>query len=80
GLLGRPIRYVLKDTRTKPDVGARMAKELILKENVDFLMGTLSSAVSLAVSQVAKEHKILYLATIPKTDRLTEDYGHRYVF
>ena len=80
GLLGRPIRYIIKDTRTKPDVGARMARELILKEKVDFLMGTLSSGVSLAVTQVAKEHKMLYLATIPKTDRLTEDYGHRYVF
>jgi len=80
GLLGRPIQYIIKDTRTKPDVAARMAKELILKDNVDFLMGTLSSAVSLAVSQVAKEHKKLYLATIPKTDRLTQDKGHRYVF
>lgn len=80
GMLGRPIRYILKDTRTKPDVGARMAKELILKDKVDFLLGTLSSAVGLSVSQVAKEHKILYLATIPKSDRITEDYGHRYVF
>jgi branched-chain amino acid transport system substrate-binding protein len=80
GVLGRPIRYILKDTQTKPDVGARMAKELILKDKVDFLMGTLSSAEGLAVSQVAKEHKILFIATIPKSDRITEDMGHRYVF
>ena len=80
GLLGRPIEYVFRDDQTKPDVGARMAKELVLKDNVDFLMGTLSSAVGLSVSEVAKEEKKLFLATIPKSDRITEDKGHRYVF
>jgi branched-chain amino acid transport system substrate-binding protein len=57
-----------------------MANDLVLREKVDFLMGTLASHVSLAVSEVAKKNKILYLATIPKTEALTSEKGHRYVF
>ena len=56
-------------------------RELILKENVDFLVGTLTSAEGPAVSVVAKENKIVFIAPIPKTDQLTAaDKLHPYVF
>src|SRR5499433_3530920 len=59
----------------------RVARELILKENVDFLVGTLTSAEGPAVSVVAKENKIVFIAPIPKTDQLTAaDKLHPYVF
>jgi len=38
---------------------------------VDFLVGTLTSAEGPAVSVVAKESKIVFIAPIPKTDQLT---------
>ena len=57
------------------------ARELILKDNVDFLVGTLTSAEGPAVSVVAKENKIVFIAPIPKTDQLTApDKLHPYVF
>jgi branched-chain amino acid transport system substrate-binding protein len=80
GVLGRKLQYFLRDDKTNPEVAVRMANELILREKVDFLMGTLASHVSLAVSEVSKKNKMLYLATIPKTEALTSDKGHRYVF
>ena len=59
----------------------RVARELILKENVDFLVGTLTSAEGPAVSAVAKENKIVFIAPVPKTDQLTApDNLHPYVF
>src|SRR5262249_37344597 len=59
----------------------RVARELILKENVDFLVGTLTSAEGPAVSVVAKENKIVFIAPIPKTDQLTApDKLHPYIF
>ena len=59
----------------------RVSRELILKENVDFLVGTLTSAEGPAVSVVAKENKIVFIAPIPKTDQLTAaDKLHPYVF
>ncbi|MBI4591811.1 MAG: ABC transporter substrate-binding protein [Candidatus Rokubacteria bacterium] len=80
GVLGRKLQYALRDDKTNPEVAVRMANELVLREKVDFLMGTLASHVSLAVSEVARKNKILYLATIPKTEALTSEKGHRYVF
>ncbi len=80
GLLGRKVQLVIRDDQSKPDVGVREARDLILKEKVNFLMGVIHSGVALAISEVAKEYKTIYLNTIAKTAALTEEKGHRYVF
>ena len=81
GVLGRKIELVPRDTKGSADEAVRVSRELILKENVDFLVGTLTSAEGPAVSVVAKENKIVFIAPIPKTDQLTaKDKLHPYVF
>ena len=81
GVLGRKIELVPRDTKGDANEAVRVARELILKENVDFLVGTLTSAEGPAVSVVAKENKIVFIAPIPKTDQLTAaDKLHPYVF
>src|SRR5512132_4256029 len=81
GVLGRKMELVVRDTKGQPDEAVRVARELILKDNVDFLVGTLTSAEGPAVSVVAKENKIVFIAPIPKTDQLTApDKLHPYVF
>ena len=81
GVLGRKIELVPRDTKGNADEAVRVSRELILKENVDFLVGTLTSAEGPAVSVVAKENKIVFIAPIPKTDQLTAaDKLHPYVF
>ena len=82
GVLGRKIELVPRDTKGNADEAVRVARELILKENVDFLVGTLTSAEGPAVSVVAKENKVVFVAAIPKTDQLTapnklHPYGFR---
>jgi branched-chain amino acid transport system substrate-binding protein len=81
GVLGRKIELLARDTKGNADEAVRVSRELILKENVDFLVGTLTSAEGPAVSVVAKENKIVFIAPIPKTDQLTAaDKLHPYVF
>src|SRR6185369_4866807 len=81
GVLGRKIDLIARDTKGNADEAVRVSRELILKENVDFLVGTLTSAEGPAVSVVAKENKIVFIAPIPKTDQLTApDKLHPYVF
>ena len=58
GVLGKKIEFVTRDEKFKPDIGLAMAKELVLKEEVDILMGTINSATALAVSDFAKKEKI----------------------
>jgi branched-chain amino acid transport system substrate-binding protein len=81
GVLGRKIELIARDTKGNADEAVRVSRELILKENVEFLVGTLTSAEGPAVSVVAKENKIVFIAPIPKTDQLTApDKLHPYVF
>src|SRR5262245_27690808 len=81
GVLGRKIELLARDTKGNADEAVRVSRDLILKENVDFLVGTLTSAEGPAVSVVAKENKIVFIAPIPKTDQLTApDKLHPYVF
>src|SRR5882672_10277416 len=81
GVLGRKIELLTRDSKADANEAVRVARELILKENVDFLVGTLTSAEGPAVAVVAKENKIVFIAPIPKTDQLTAaDKLHPYVF
>ena len=80
GVLGRKIEVIFRDDKLRPDEGIKHAQELLFQEKVDFLMGTFSSAVGLAVSDFALKNKVLFLAAEPLTDALTWQKGHRYVF
>jgi branched-chain amino acid transport system substrate-binding protein len=81
GVLGRPIELIVRDSKGSPDEAVRVAREMILKENVDFLVGTLTSAEGPAVSTIAKENKIILIAPIPKTDQLVAPKNlHPYIF
>jgi branched-chain amino acid transport system substrate-binding protein len=79
GVLGRPLEFVHRDDKLKPDEAVKAARELVLQEKVDFLAGCITSAVGLAISAYAKEAKVLYFATHCQTSRLTWDDGHKYI-
>src|SRR5512137_1462628 len=80
GVLGKKIEFVTRDEKFKPDIGLAMAKELVLKEGVDLLMGTINSGTALAVSDFAKKEKIPFVVTFSKSDKIIVEKGHRYVF
>jgi branched-chain amino acid transport system substrate-binding protein len=80
GVLGTTIEFTTRDEKFKPDVGLSMAKELVLQQNVDVLVGTINSATSLAISEYAKEQKVPFIVWIAKSEKITGAKGHRYVF
>ncbi len=80
GVLGRPLKMITRDDKINPEEGLRQAKNLVMTEKVDFLMGGLSSAAALAVSNYAKKMKKLYIVTMAQSSSITEENGHRYVF
>jgi ABC-type branched-subunit amino acid transport system substrate-binding protein len=80
GILGNKVVTVARDTKLNPAAAAAAAKELITNQNVDVLIGGLSSAVGLAISEVARQEKVVYIATIPKTIQMTTNKLHKYVF
>ncbi|MGH7046365.1 MAG: ABC transporter substrate-binding protein [Stellaceae bacterium] len=81
GVLGRKLELLPRDSKADADEAVRLARELIIKDNVDFLVGTLTSAEAPAVSTVAKENKIVFIAPTSETARLTDpQHIHPYVF
>ena len=80
GVLGTKIEFSTRDTKFKVDIGLSMAKELVMNEKVDLLVGTVNSAVSLAVSDYAKGEKIPFIVWISKSEKITGEKGHRYAF
>jgi len=80
GLLGLQAISVERDTKLNPATAAAAAKEMITKDGVHVLIGGLSSSVGLAVSEVARQEKVIYIATIAKTIQMTTNKRHNYVF
>ncbi len=81
GLLGRKLILLPRDSKGNADESVRVARELILKDNVDFIVGSFTSAESPAVSTIAKENKVLMVAPTAKTIQLTSKANiHPYIF
>jgi len=81
GVLGGKNEFTTRDTQFKVDIALNMAKGLVLRENVDILVGTINSGAALAVSKtIAKAQKIPFIVWISKDEKITGAEGHRYVF
>ena len=80
GLKGRKIEIITRDDKFKADEAVSHARELILKQRVDFIAGTVSSSCGLAVSEFARKKKVLFMDHISRSHRITGEKGHKYVF
>jgi branched-chain amino acid transport system substrate-binding protein len=80
GILGRKLEIISRDDKLKPEVGVREAKDLILNQKVDWIQGTVSSAVALAISAYCKGEKVIFVDTVAQSAATTGEKGHRYVF
>jgi branched-chain amino acid transport system substrate-binding protein len=80
GLLGRKVEVVSRDDNANPGDAVRVAEELVSRERVDMIFGTFLSHIGLAVTDFAKQRKVLFLAAEPLTDKITWENGNRYTF
>ncbi len=80
GIFGRKLEIISRDDNGNPGDAVRVAEELLTRENVHFLMGTFASNVGLAVADLAKQKKVLFIAAEPLTDKITWQNGNRYTF
>jgi len=80
GVLGRPLEIVSRDDNGSPGDAVRVAEELLSREKAVMLMGTFASNVGLAVADLAKQRKVLFLAAEPLTDKIVWDSGNQYTY
>ncbi len=70
-VLGRPIEVVQGDDQNKPDVAAGLARQWLDDQGVDVLMDGAASSAGLAIQQITREKKRIYLITGPATSDMT---------
>jgi branched-chain amino acid transport system substrate-binding protein len=81
GVLGRQVGLVVEDS-SSGDAGmaVQKARKLIDSDKVDFLLGNVNSALSLAMAQVSNEKRILHVVPGAHTDAITGSSCHWNVF
>ena len=72
GILGRKVELQIEDS-TSGDAGAAVqkARKLIERDNVDFLIGSVNSALAQAMAQVSNEKGVLHIVPGGHTDGIT---------
>jgi branched-chain amino acid transport system substrate-binding protein len=70
-VLGRPIEILQADDQNKPDIASGLAREWIDNQGVDVLADGAASSAGLAIQQVARDRKRIYLITGPATSDMT---------
>jgi branched-chain amino acid transport system substrate-binding protein len=80
GVSGKKLEYLVRDTQLKPDLASAAAKELLTKEGVRIFIGPATSGESLAVSEFAKNEKVVNIAPSATTESLTSTNLHDYIF
>lgn len=80
GVAGYKIDAVFTDSKAKPAYAVRVAKRYISEDEVHFIFGVVSSGVGLAVTEVSKENKKIFIGTDHASTRLTVDNFQPYYF
>lgn len=79
GANGKMFELISEDSMN-PDVATTKAQRMIERDQVDFLIGEISSASALAISQVAARNKKLFIAVGPRSDVLRGKSCSEYMF
>lgn len=81
GFLGKhKIELLIRDSQTKPDIGVREVKDLILRDGIKAVVNDYSSAVAVAVKPIAQEYKVLHIAAISNSENITKINYSPYTF
>jgi len=71
GILGRRAQLLVEDSANDIAVGVAKARQLIERDQVDFILGDVNSAVALATMRVTAEKRKLHIVTGGHTDEIT---------
>ncbi|MCM3568268.1 substrate-binding domain-containing protein [Neobacillus mesonae] len=77
---GKKIEFIVEDTETKPEVAVQKATKLLEEDKVDFLVGSSSSADTLAVLPLAEEYQKIMVVEPAAADSITGSEFNKYIF
>ncbi|MBE7941298.1 MULTISPECIES: ABC transporter substrate-binding protein [Ramlibacter] len=71
GFQGRKVELLVRDDKLNPGEAATRTLELIEKDKVDFIVGSLSAATQLSINAVTRERKVIF-NSISQSDAINE--------
>jgi branched-chain amino acid transport system substrate-binding protein len=79
GVMGRPLQVISEDS-INPQTAATKAQRMLEQDGATVLMGEISSASALTISQVALRNKRLFMSIGARSDTLRGKNCNRYTF
>jgi branched-chain amino acid transport system substrate-binding protein len=83
-VLGKPVEILTADHQNRPDVGAGTVRRWLDREGVDAVADVPTSSVALAVQEVTRDGKAIFLMSGPATTALTgaacSPYGFHWTY
>jgi branched-chain amino acid transport system substrate-binding protein len=79
GVLGRKLEVLFRDDKGQPAEAVKQAQDLVESDKVALIAGTFLSNVGLAVSDWAKQNKVMFVAAEALTEAITWSKGHDHV-
>lgn len=76
---GRKLDVILTDDKN-PQYAVSVAKRYITEDKVKFLFGIISSSIGLAVTEVSKEYKVIFVGSDHAATDLTANKFQKYYF
>ncbi len=80
GVLGRPVVMISRDPSLDPAQAARVARDLILRTHVAFMVGAISSDVAAAMSAVCQSYGVIFINTNSSAPSEAVENAHRTKF
>ena len=77
GILGRQVQLIIKDDKSDPEVAKTLYREMISKENVDFVFAPFSSEITEAILPLTKKYGYPVIASGASADRIwQQNFNH----
>jgi branched-chain amino acid transport system substrate-binding protein len=77
---GATVNLVVEDTQGKPAVAVLKAEKLAKQDQVHMLVGGLLSSTGYALAPLSIRDKVVYIASIPASDNLTQRDAGKYPY
>lgn len=75
GINGHPFKYILGDNQCDPAIGVTAARRLITQSNVNVLVGSACSSVTLAVMPLLKQYKVPEIDATATNPTISQESG-----
>lgn len=80
GILGKQIKLIKKDTKSKPALSTTNVVDMIDKDGAQMIFGGSSSSVAISGGYAAKARDTLYFGTLTYSNATTGANGHTHMF